>query len=590
MIGGLVERFIFTRLTELPGRALLIVVSSFLCVIAICIVACLIWSLNRGFDTLDEGSYLLLYARPADYFFFSSWYQIIAKLPHLCANEIIHFRLLNLVSRMVSGTFLGVAVYLWTKRFFRGLDFRFAACLCLVGLITNATTGAMFPQTISYNSLTSFLLFCASAALLYARSSQSKRAFVQYSAVVFAGLCGGLCFFSKPTSCIAYLLLTPLMAIGTSRRTKLLIFAYLLLGVLLSVTMYFTLFDNPQRWFIETKLLIESELADRTHLKAKGFERTFAVIGKQIGRLLIILGPIIIAVATRRKYPRLSKVSSLVVLFSVFYALRSSYYEKFDAYYAVAVGAFAILILHLRKNSELASSKAEFVGGLLFLALVPFCASFGTNNVITLHAVSNICPLMLMSVLCVLVVTEKHRTWAFALSCIVIAALSVVTFVRTFVINPSRLPEPIYHQRYAVIPGTNMSGLFVDPETKQMIDELKTLLDQGGFKAGDPILAFYDVPGLVYAVGGRSIGIPWFSAYTPEMNLKGLDYVNKASYPRLFMVVTAGSSVPDLLHDRSHRLTLGELNPNIYVPLGVVHGPRAQIKPRRDTIYVYRVN
>jgi hypothetical protein len=56
-------------------------------------------------------------------------------------------------------------------------------------------------------------------------------------------------------------------------------------------------------------------------------------------------------------------------------------------------------------------------------------------------------------------------------------------------------------------PGT---ALLLDDENSRFLNETRQLLEAHAFQPGDDVFAFFNMPGLVYAVGGRSPVIPWY--------------------------------------------------------------------------------
>lgn len=58
--------------------------------------------------------------------------------------------------------------------------------------------------------------------------------------------------------------------------------------------------------------------------------------------------------------------------------------------------------------------------------------------------------------------------------------------------------------------GPSSEELVFNRKAAGFLSRVKSVLKESGFKKGDPILAFYDFPGLVYLVGGISPGASWF--------------------------------------------------------------------------------
>ena len=69
--------------------------------------------------------------------------------------------------------------------------------------------------------------------------------------------------------------------------------------------------------------------------------------------------------------------------------------------------------------------------------------------------------------------------------------------------------------------------LQVDPATAAFVTKLEKLLAAGGFRPGDPLLAFYDLPGVVYLCGGVSPGAAWYFPGRDARNCHAFDITSQ---------------------------------------------------------------
>jgi len=65
--------------------------------------------------------------------------------------------------------------------------------------------------------------------------------------------------------------------------------------------------------------------------------------------------------------------------------------------------------------------------------------------------------------------------------------------------------------------GPESGRLLVDKPTAELVRRLDGAMRQRGFRSGDPILAFTDMPGLVHLLGGKSPGVPWYFGMSPRL-------------------------------------------------------------------------
>ena len=120
----------------------------------------LLWALNKGFDLSDEGYYLMCLKYPSEYLISNQWgNSVIGALTSWLNPGIITFRTLRLVLTGLSTTYLAYHLNLFIKEQFedKGILSNFLIVFCFV-LSGSALSYALYPATISYNSLTVILL------------------------------------------------------------------------------------------------------------------------------------------------------------------------------------------------------------------------------------------------------------------------------------------------------------------------------------------------------------------------------------------------------------------------------------------------
>ncbi len=120
------------------------------------------WGLNKGLDLEVEGFYLLSYQRPEQYTYFSSFPLLLAKIPHLVSNEIVHYRLLEMAARIIPAILLSLGFGAWC-RFELPLS-RSKICLAAAfSCIGAAIAFSVFPRSISYNGLSAAFVYTSIA-------------------------------------------------------------------------------------------------------------------------------------------------------------------------------------------------------------------------------------------------------------------------------------------------------------------------------------------------------------------------------------------------------------------------------------------
>ncbi len=166
-----------------------------------------------------------------------------------------------------------------------------------------------------------------------------------------------------------------------------------------------------------------------------------------------------------------------------------------------------------------AASRQRMSGGQPLLKLlvwgilmtVPFAGAYGSTTSVYLNgALYSICWLAAA----LLAVAELMRVWGtrliFPAVAVPMAVYAVAQLVHGQIIMPYMYPRPLWENTVPTAIGAEGNELLVDPDTSQVITTTREILTRHGFKAGDDIFCFFNVPGLVYAVGGRSPVIPWY--------------------------------------------------------------------------------
>jgi hypothetical protein len=106
--------------------------------------------------------------------------------------------------------------------------------------------------------------------------------------------------------------------------------------------------------------------------------------------------------------------------------------------------------------------------------------------------------------------TAYKSALIYSITILTIAAFASSQILFGCLNNPYRLNSGVLHQSMKTEIGYPASNLLLDTRANRFITELRRLATIHGFKPGDDMLAFYNMPGAVFCLGGRSPGYPWF--------------------------------------------------------------------------------
>jgi hypothetical protein len=150
----------------------------------------------------------------------------------------------------------------------------------------------------------------------------------------------------------------------------------------------------------------------------------------------------------------------------------------------------------------------------LVLVSVPFWGWLGAHNSLEVNTLFQLTPWVLL----VLIGAERAAARASlplprALVPLLLQGLALVFLWSGVVAQPYRQVKPLYELTKEVKVGPDRSVLLMDSKSGSLINQTRAILKKADFKTHDPILAFYDVPGLAFAVGGRSPGMATYSGW-----------------------------------------------------------------------------
>jgi hypothetical protein len=204
---------------------------------------------------------------------------------------------------------------------------------------------------------------------------------------------------------------------------------------------------------------------------------------------------------------------------------------------AIAAGGWAGRRSWRRAAGSFSDAPADRGRAIVFLLLAggAGAAAFGTGNPIYINLM-----LALGSWFALLVLVARYASakvaWLGDVAILLVLAFSAVQIVGGTATEPYGLHDKLLRQTESTSIGSPATNLSLDAETHRLIVELTRLAHDSGFRDGDDMLAFYNMPGLVFALGGRSPGLPWFTSglsgsnAVNEMGLEaaGVDRVSRA--------------------------------------------------------------
>lgn len=496
----------------------------------------LAWASTRGFNLTDEGYYLLASQHPADVLAWANAGHVYtAVLYRLGGGDVIALRRAGLVLLALGAHVLagGIGAQLDRAspaaprdRAERALGWAFLQ----VGTLFYYNLRLMSP---SFNLVNAVGLNLATGWLLGGLASWDG-ARAAGRAFAAAGAALGLSFFCKFSSGVGGLVLaTALLACwpATSPAARRRAVGALLGGFAAWVGLHFAVLQGPAAWW-------SMERAGIAWLQAAApwVGTTTALEGYAVGawRILtsttdvfaryLVAAPLAVAAVAfavrRRMAPAWSRsvvlAGAVGALAAVSYA--GAYHWRGGYWGNRSITCYLGWMLVLAATTAASRLGAAPALGwprvtvvALVLAAVPLLGVVGTADEIEIVLPWYLTPWFGCLLVLLHALSRAHDDVVVVpLAVAVIAALTGSQIV-------ARTTQPLWHNSSSVFAqtvstpvGEPATTLGLAPILSRLVNDVRDAAAACGFEPGDEVLALYNLPGLVYAIGGRSPALPWF--------------------------------------------------------------------------------
>lgn len=570
-----------TGLARIANNSLILLLQGVMVLCPLLVLGLLWWGRNRGFDITDEGMYLLVSAHPEQVSVAATLaYAYLAPLYHLVGGDIGAFRVIGYALVVFSALTLwyGVCQFMgWSGQM--RLSRIAGAGLTVSGALL---IYVWFLPTPSYNLLDSVLVNLFAGALLTGLAATEADA--QRKALIawfIAGVAVGLCLFVKfPTAILLFLLacLGSLWWPDSSLRMRFVRIGILLAGIMVWLGFHLVFIQSPAELHAvfgrgltyareldpryTTGNAITRIVVDSWHLLLdifKRYEWIYLISG--IAAVMLVMLPVKIASRTRRLDWMLAVLGGLLMYSAVsvrWYEAGTGYMGKIAPLVGgvVLLGAvwrgWRALLARIQMTTQRDAVQRRWLLVLLFLVCLPFVTAAGTNNPLYLNMVLCMAPwFAAIGLLFASPVLDDRDSWfRWVVPAFLVGLCSIQVF-NGCLKHPYRLRNGLPGQTVPTAVGPAGSVLLLDPASSRFVTGLRQAAAACGLVPGSPVLAFYDIPGLVFAIGGVSPGIPWYVGHYPGAS-EATEQVLAALPPEVLkasaLLITAPlpSALPDL--------------------------------------------
>ena len=504
--------------------------------------AYLAWIGRRGFDVTDEGYYLLASQHPEDVLAWANAGHVYtALLYRMVGGDVVALRLLGLILLAGGGHVLALGLVAQLDRLGLAVGMARAHRVLVwafvqIGVLLYYNLRLMTP---SFNLLNAAALNGATGTLLLGLGrlgppgGHTARAGAAFAA---SGACLGLSFFCKFPSGLSALGLfasTVLLWPGATGNARRRAAGWLLAGACAWALLHFALLQRPDAWWSMVHAgIVWLQIAVPT-VGVTALWTYAATLAATIAAALRAFGPVLLAtplllgaahvVAKRHgaTWPRGAALAAVLIATAVF-AYRHAYHhegglfgDRFAEFYA---GFLLVLLVALvptawrqRRRACAPAARAFLLAALL--GLLPLAGAVGTADPITVVMTWHLAPLFgLLLLLLVALAPPRRDPLVAPLGLVLVALFATSQVLSRGTVRLWHHRSPVTHQTVPTPVGVPPTTLLMSPADAGLVRRLQQVAVTCGFQPGDDVLAFYNLPGLVYAIGGRSPGTPWFLA------------------------------------------------------------------------------
>jgi hypothetical protein len=485
-------------------------------VILICLkLVFVFWSVDKGFDIGDEGTFLLGYQYPDEYkylFFFRAIRKLLFFVPLNLVNTRIARNVLEIISTLSISLSLG---YYIVNRSYKKDFIWFSLILGLLAIFNSP-----YSRAISYYDFGNAGA-CIGFALLLAIVTEEKFSLVKIFWAFLFGVVVGFTAFMRPPTCVAmFLLLIIFISVFRSKNGAML-FAISLSSAIVAQGLYIHDFGGIIPFYDAAKLLTNMASLWGYSFKSMLFYHL------AIDFLPVFLLSLITFVIYKFIKPLSVKLILICIIQLLFTGLFLSG-KKFCLGWLNAVLISHLLIYYILNRSTHARDHLVFIS----LLALPFIISLGSEDSYLSATFSYWVPIYLVFAFICFVNPDPSTIWVMGYA----IALSLIVFLNNQVFKPFGLTTPIYCETEKTL--INNEAIKVSPIEKKFFEGInEILINKCAYKKGDEILSLEFAPGIIYSVGGFSRFTAFYHGYIYKPNCYFINKERPDSIPKPIIIM-----------------------------------------------------
>lgn len=201
--------------------------------------------------------------------------------------------------------------------------------------------------------------------------------------------------------------------------------------------------------------------------------------------------------------------------------------------WAIPLTAAFIGLSSRKFNGVFEVSRTQWTRAFIFLVL-PFAYSFGTNHNYWLKAIGAGIFWILAGLVLVVPAMNHQRFKSVVLSLVLASQMMTAALVGYAIEHPYRQPQPLRENDSPVDVGRAGSTLILAESSGRYLAEVMDLVERGSFSRGTPMIDLTGrSPGVLYAMGAKSIGRAWFVGGYPGSHEFATDALKRVACEEL---------------------------------------------------------
>jgi hypothetical protein len=519
-----------------------------------CSIATIFWGADRCLGLGDEGIYLLSARYPDEVQqHVSSVYIYTGYLFRMASFDPAGFRLLGLILVCISVSIFWLGFYTFLFELYpRAKTIKYFRLCSLLFIELGALLHYQwFYMTPNYNTLIGVAISISTGSMLWGFAQtgnwrENKKSII--FAFSFGGLGIGLALFTKfPAGFCMLLLYLSVIVLwrAIEQYQRIILATAVFAGIFVWGAWHFIFVQSPQLWWQMFKEGWRLYQAFGRHLP----QSKYITYGKDLTYLVYsaikVYWPCYLIICTvypfyllrgdRRKYNKTtnSLIIFIVLLSAVLLSVKAGVFigerEPADGslpFFAVFHFAWILLLLTVwlfnawHKSDHCTAPTPRNITmnvriGLGLLVALPIAGSVGTSNplynVPLCHAATWFGAILLLLVY--VTDSERNNDWLRLFGILSVGIFTASQIIQGYIYDPQlMIKTDLFQQVETTAVGFPARNLKLDMQTHNLVQELSTIAKAHGFQPGGDIIAMHYIPGLVFAMGGRSPGHPAFLA------------------------------------------------------------------------------